>query len=143
MYKTKSKPGFTLIELLLVFTLIGIISAVTYNTFANARRNSTDSKRKTDVETIRGALERYRYDNGLYVTSVAGGTIGTVLLGLVPNYLSSLPTDPDTARTYGYISSNGKVYRVCASMESTSNQIGGTGCPSACGTTCNYSLGNP
>jgi general secretion pathway protein G len=133
MLKTK---GFTLIEFILVFTLIGIISAVTFSTFGNARLNSRDSKRKTDVETIRGALERYRYDNGAYIT-------GTVISALVPNYISSLPTDPDTARSYAYTSAAGKTYLICASMESASNQTGGAGCPASCGTTCNYSLGNP
>lgn len=133
---SQTKKGFTLIELLLVFTLIGIISAVTFNTFGNARLNSRDSKRKTDIETIRGALERYRYDSGKYI-------IGTDISALVPNYVNILPVDPDTTRAYAYTSSNGKIYLVCASMESTSNQTSGAGCPAACGATCNYSLGNP
>lgn len=134
--QSSNKKAFSLIELILVFTLIGIISAVTYNIFGTARIGSRDSKRKTDVETIRGALERYRYDNGSYIT-------GASLSSLVPNYLNALPVDPDTTRAYAYTSSNGKSYLVCASMESVSNQTGGAGCPAACGTTCNYSLGNP
>lgn len=133
---SQTKKGFTLIELLLVFTLIGIISAVTYNTFGNARLNSRDSKRKTDVETIRGALERYRYDSGGYIT-------GTDLSALIPNYINTMPTDPDIARSYAYTSVAGKTYLICASMEATSNQTGGVGCPASCGTTCNYRLGNP
>jgi len=131
-----NKRAFTLIELILVITLIAITSVVTYNIFGNARLNSRDNKRKTDIETIRGALERYRYDSGRYIT-------GTDLSVLIPNYIGAMPTDPDNARSYAYTSSNGKTYIVCASMESSSNQTGGVGCPAACGTTCNYSLGNP
>jgi prepilin-type N-terminal cleavage/methylation domain-containing protein len=132
--------GFTLIELLVVIAIIGILSSVILASLNSARAKARDAKRKEDVIQLRTALAGYYADNGSYplpypsiwggVTTASCGTnAGTkgataYIQGLVPTYISELPTDPGTTASstcYGYLyASNGTSYKllVHASPES-------------------------
>lgn len=84
----KSK-GFTLIELLIVIVIIGILAVIGGLFMANnAKNKANDARKKTDLKSIQDALEIYRTDNDGYPAA---------LTELVPDYMSALPTSPDTS----------------------------------------------
>jgi general secretion pathway protein G len=91
MHKRK-KTGFTLIELLVVATIIVVLSAIGLVSFANAGKGARNSKRKSDLETVRQALVLYKSDTtGYPVGSNYEDMIGVLSAG----YLSSpTPIDP-------------------------------------------------
>lgn len=106
--KIKKIRAFTLIEILVVATIIAVLVTVTAVSFANAQKNSRNSKRKTDLETVRQALVLYRQDNGSYGnvgTTSTAENFTTILTPLVTGgYLTSTSIiDPKTGdATYAY-----------------------------------------
>lgn len=62
----KKRNGFTLIELLVVATIIVVLSAIGLVSFTNAGKSARNSKRKSDLETVRQALVLYKSDTGGY-----------------------------------------------------------------------------
>lgn len=68
------KKGFTLIELLVVIAIIGILSAIGLVALTGAQGKARDSQRKTDLATIRTALQLY-YDDAGNTYPAGGGTI--------------------------------------------------------------------
>ena len=72
------KNGFTFIELLVVVTIIGVIFAAAAVSYTQISRNSRDARRRSDLETIRQALEMCRSLAGVYpsaIYSVGGGQV--------------------------------------------------------------------
>ncbi|MEI7498565.1 MAG: prepilin-type N-terminal cleavage/methylation domain-containing protein [Candidatus Falkowbacteria bacterium] len=65
-YSAKKNNGFTLIELLVVIGIIGLISTIAVISLNTARSRARDVKRKTDIKTIKTALELYNSDYGKY-----------------------------------------------------------------------------
>ena len=136
------RRGFTLIELLVVITIMAILIGVAAVNYQRTVKLGRDTKRKTDLEQLRQALETYRSENGTYPnTGLTGG-----LNALTPDYIAELPTDPKGG-TYAYVAANsGTVltYSLCSSLEIDPNQTL-TNCGSAsCGTeACNYEKTNP
>lgn len=134
--------AFTLIEILVVVTIIGLLittAAVTYTQFI---RQSRDSKRKADLENIRGALELYKSENNTYPTNLNSLTSSTLRL------MNTVPKDPkDPSYSYRYQAEpagcvlNCSDYILGALLEG-----GGSSCttpPTAqcvTGTACNYCL---
>ncbi|OGE80638.1 MAG: hypothetical protein A2660_00825 [Candidatus Doudnabacteria bacterium RIFCSPHIGHO2_01_FULL_45_18] len=59
----QSGAGFTLIELLIVVAIIGLLLSLVVLSLGAARMKARDSKRLTDVQSIRSALDIY-YDFG-------------------------------------------------------------------------------
>jgi len=104
MFDFKQK-GFTLIELLVVIAVIGIISSLVLVSMGEARAKARDSRRKSDIDQVRRALELYYIDNGQYPLS--GGAVSpnsgwtnsnhsswdNLATDLRP-YLAGLPKDP-------------------------------------------------
>jgi prepilin-type N-terminal cleavage/methylation domain-containing protein len=89
-----AKRGFTLIELLVIIAIIGVLSAVIYGSFGQAKEKSRDNKRVSDVSSIVLALEQYFAKDHEYPQN---------LDALVSQgYLPSLPEDPTTKKVYGY-----------------------------------------
>lgn len=107
------KKGFTLIELLVVIAIIGILIAVGSISYTRAVQLSRDSRRKTDLEQIRQALETYRSENYSYP---ATGSLSV----LEPDYISDIPTDPKegtASYTYTYTRGSTTTYTLCAELE--------------------------
>ncbi len=121
----KLKKGFTLIELLVVISIISILVAVGATSYQRAVKVSRDSKRKTDLEQIRQALETYRSENSVYPSS------STWESDLLNGYIATIPTDPKSLN-YEYDNPTSTTYTLCASLETIETP-----------TTCNYTVTNP
>jgi len=111
------RKAFTLVELLVVIAIIGLLSTVATVSMSSARVKARDAQRKANLVQISKALELYYSDNGGYpstggianwqgAATVYGGLAdsgaGAWIPGLTPNYIASLPHDPDTNKPKVY-----------------------------------------
>lgn len=119
--------GFTLIELLVVISIIGILIAVGVVSYQKSVKLSRDSKRKTDLEQLRQALETYRSEEGSYPATATWSSDLTS-----GDYISTIPVDPKDGN-YTYTKGAGATYTLCADLE--------LGVPP--GGSCNYSVTQP
>ncbi len=129
MKSIKSLGGFTLLEITLVIAIIGIFATVAMSSFGEVRAQSRDKARMASLQQLQVALELYKDKNGVYPqrgcdTSVGWNGPGThptawgndandpdcteYILGLVPDFISELPTDPKFEMEDG----RGFMYRV-------------------------------
>ena len=104
--------AFTLIEILVVIAIIGILSAIVYASFSQARAQSRDKQRVVDLGQIQLALKLYQTQNGHYPLEndgFSGGTVGKIckscsgpINDVIKQYLGSLPEDPKNDATHFY-----------------------------------------
>ncbi len=124
MRKNLHPRGFTLIELLVVVAIISMLASIVLASLSSARAKARDAKRREDMRQLQTALELYYNDNGRYPPSCRGdnatyagvsssfGSCTTnganaYIVGLVPNYIATLPIDPSGAgAVYGYVYAN-------------------------------------
>ncbi|MDP2665547.1 MAG: type II secretion system protein, partial [bacterium] len=129
--------GFTLIELLVVIAIIGVLSAVVMASMNTAREKARDAQRVANVNQIATAIALYETDSG----GVPPGEDGVEYVngnpewipGLVPEYISSVPSDPlDVGEHKFHYSRNGKDYEVISFLEQNGNDAacgdGGSSC---------------
>lgn len=135
--------GFTLIELLVVILIIGILISVSLVGVQGARESARDARRRSDLESIRSAIQLYKADCNVYPVSplgtqiVADGTCGDAA-GTV--YLQSVPTDPQGG-AYLYNRMTNLTYELCARLETVTTSAS---CGAQCnGATCTYRTTNP
>jgi type II secretion system protein G len=88
--------GFTLLELLIVIVIIGILALLIIPNITSAPKKARDTKRKTDVTTLRKGLEEYFVNNNVYPTALTDLTTGSAPI------VKTLPTDPKNASPYLY-----------------------------------------
>ncbi len=109
----QEKKGFTLIELLVVIAIIGILAAIGLFALNGAREKSRDSKRESDLSSMKTTIALY-YDgnDSLYPagddSSSNGGAWSTLDTQLVPAYTGALPVsgqvgNTTTEKTYSYV----------------------------------------
>lgn len=118
-----NQNAFTLVELLVVLSVIAIIITISSFGVQGAREAARDSRRETDLETIRSGLELYRADCNQYPPSLPA--VGNPLVGSgTPascagsnRYLTDVPGDPLTGASYTYNRTSQSAYTVCANME--------------------------
>ncbi len=121
---TRSRAGFTMIELLVVTTILIILATIGLVSYQSATRNARNSKRKSDLETVRQALVLYRTDNAAYPV----GTDFEAMLTTVSDYMSQttqggstvLLADPVDDATYFYSyngPAGGATFQVCGVLE--------------------------
>lgn len=70
--KQENLFGFTLIELLVVIAIIGVLASVVLASVNTARAKARDARRKSDLRTIRLALEFYYDRYGTYQVAGTG-----------------------------------------------------------------------
>ncbi len=133
----KQKKGFTLIELLVVIAIIGILSAIGLVSLNGAREKARDSKRQSDLSSVKSAIALYYDDNNsLYPatndSSSTGGAWASLATALVPTYSGALPLSATAGATtgnkgYWYIVSSDRVhYLLYTQLEGT---VSGTATP--------------
>ncbi len=84
----RAQAGFTLIELIVVIAIIGILAAIVVPRLSEAPRRAQEAVLKTNLRSLRSAINQYYADKGHYPTS---------LDALVEdNYFRELPMDPMT-----------------------------------------------
>ncbi len=105
--------GFTLVELMVVISIIGILSAILFTNFNDARMQARDKARMSSLKELQLSIELYKSQNGRYPDQGCGtvgsefagpGTAGSgsnglascspYILNLAPDFISSLPNDP-------------------------------------------------
>lgn len=101
--KIRNQKGFTLIEILVVIGLIAILATIVLIAINPARqfKQANDTQRVSNVNAILNAIGQYVADKkGTLPTSITGTAteIGAALCGdIVPTYIPSLPTDPNSS----------------------------------------------
>lgn len=149
------KSAFTLIELLISVSIIAILIAIGIASYSTLNKQSRDTKRKSDIEQIRSALEMYRAENGHYPS---GGCVGAtcafadalVLASeLVSTYIPAIPLDPKTGTTEAYEYeykatglSSGEYYGYCLSATLETQDFSDTCTPDTSNGQ-NYGVKNP
>lgn len=135
------KKGFTLIELIVVMAILAIITLVGLGSYQSTQQKARDSRRKSDLKQIAGALEFYYNDYGQYPAHSGDGRItGCYYSGLLracnwgdtdpthnfkdvngTMYMVYVPTDPKSGYQYYYraTASNGKwvSYQLYSTLE--------------------------
>lgn len=118
--------GFTLIELMVVIAIIGLLASIITISLVSSKAKGRDAKRVADVRTIQLALETYYNDNGTYPVTIYNAPF-------TPNYLTTVPTDPNSQAAYKYSAYNSAGsancttnlpirYHLAAVMESSDTQ---------------------
>jgi prepilin-type N-terminal cleavage/methylation domain-containing protein len=104
----KIRRGFTLIEVMVVVGIIGVLASVLYINFNETRTINRDQERQGDLRLVQNAIELYklrygRYPEGCRGAGVWSGQVGTTyacpsggqyIIGLAPEFIPTLPTDP-------------------------------------------------
>lgn len=107
MISSRNLKGFTIVELLIVIVVIGILAAITIVAYNGIQKRTRDSTRTADTTGVMKAIEMYKAINGTYPDACGGNDVGCVLTNLntylIPNYLSKLPTDPNSSTPYQYV----------------------------------------
>ncbi|HEY6736536.1 MAG TPA: prepilin-type N-terminal cleavage/methylation domain-containing protein [Candidatus Saccharimonadia bacterium] len=92
----KKEGGFTLLELLIVIVIIGILALLIIPTITSAPKKARDTKRKTDITTVRKGLEEYFVNNNVYPAALSDLTTGSAPI------IKTLPTDPKNVSPFVY-----------------------------------------
>jgi type II secretion system protein G len=105
--------GFTLIELLIVITILGILAGITMVSYGGTQERSRDSRRKTDLDAIKKALELAKQDTAgayYYPNCDSGASCALDDTSTNPDlapatnpYIKKVPLDPKTGTGYTYI----------------------------------------
>lgn len=94
----KVKRGFTLIELLVVISIIAILITIIVATFGTAQQKARDSRRRTDLDALKKALELFKSDTpgaSKYPSAISPTALVT------PKYIKQIPKDPSLSTVNG------------------------------------------
>jgi prepilin-type N-terminal cleavage/methylation domain-containing protein len=105
MQKTKKLlAGFTLIEVLVVVSIVGILSAIIYVNFNDARNEARNRAWQTELKEVQLAIELYKSQNGTYPSpEVVCGTAEKadvsrtdtcalpIINNIAPDFIAELP----------------------------------------------------
>jgi len=123
--KVQPRRGFTLIELLVVISIIAILTGFGTARYLTAERQSRDTRRKSDLNQYRIALENYASANNLVFPPVCGNVDNSLcsFAAFKTTYLAGeCLQDPRPNTSYVYCSdSTGSRYAMWAKLETGSN----------------------
>lgn len=135
-----NRSGFTLVELIVVMAIIAILATLMMFNFIEVNKRARDGQRKSDLSSLRSALEIYRSDDTLgqypantaspYTINVACGSPFTQTIGSSTiTYMSKMPCDPNNTawnngKYFYYItdSPNNMKYVFIACLENTNDK---------------------
>ena len=138
MFRTKkTSEGFTLIELLVVITIIGILSAIVYANFNEARDGAKNRAWQTELKEVQLAIELYKAQNGSYpaaqtvgcavnaglVADSDGCSFIPVIDSFVPDFISELPDPADSPNPDCNL-----IYEVDSATEATWYKLSAVNC---------------
>lgn len=115
---TKTK-GFTFIELLVTVTIIMVLTAVGIVSYRVTNQKARDARRRSDLESVRSALEICRTETGAYPASIDFATNAPITCGGA-TYLAKSPNDPKAGQGtfgYSYTRTSNTTYTLCAEIE--------------------------
>jgi prepilin-type N-terminal cleavage/methylation domain-containing protein len=96
--------GFTLIELLVVISIIAILSLGILTALYNARKESRDLARMSDVQQLKLVIKLYKEAQGIYPVHAAGIEIGAgrAIDAQLRPFVAKINRDPLGVSPYGY-----------------------------------------
>ena len=132
----RKQEGFTLLELLIVIVIIAILALLIIPNITSAPKKARDTKRKTDITTLRKGLEEYFVNNNVYPNALSDLQAGSAPI------VKTIPSDPKAGWPgYAYNPANSNsTYTISACLENdqdngASTDTGSaTGAPSGCST---------
>ena len=68
----KSRNAFTLIELLVVIAIIGILAAIIFPVYAQAKKSAYKSSDLSNMNSLRSAIQLYKADQGAFPPALLG-----------------------------------------------------------------------
>lgn len=136
--RQSARSGFTLVELLIVISIIGILARFLFVNFAEVRIRGRDTRRKSDLTSMKQALRLYYNDYQRYPASDEADRIlgcgadgieicawGSAFVAGSTTYMGELPADPINigAQVYHYVQSDdGEDFQLWTVMENKSDQ---------------------
>jgi len=100
--RTHRRAGITLIEMLVVITIIALFSAVAYQRLAPALDQGRQTAAKTQIESLKAALQRFNIEHGRFPTQEEG------LQAVRPYLDKEIPLDPwQNSYVYRFPGENG------------------------------------
>lgn len=76
--KQQKSDGFTIIEVLIVLAIAGLILLIVFLAVPNLQRNSRNTQRKNDVQSILGAVSEYESNNAGALPGAYDSTTGAL-----------------------------------------------------------------
>ncbi|MBI1354898.1 MAG: prepilin-type N-terminal cleavage/methylation domain-containing protein [Acidobacteria bacterium] len=86
--RNRRDAGITLIEMLVVITIIALFSAVAYQKLAPALDQGRQTAAKTQIESLKAALQRFNIEHGRFPNQEEG------LQSVRPYLDKDIPLDP-------------------------------------------------
>jgi prepilin-type N-terminal cleavage/methylation domain-containing protein len=84
--RMRGQGGFTLIELLVVIAILAVLAGVVVFAVNGINNNSKDTACKTDLRTLRTAVQAYRAEKSVYPATEAEVVTGGFLEAESDNY---------------------------------------------------------